>query len=395
MFGSAILDVAIGLIFVFLMVSLMVTALTELLAGWRKWRATTLWAGLVNLLDDPGTSEWTARLYAHPLIQGMSPPPKKEPAGPAGGKNGPSYIPPRTFALALLDTVRERTRRDLAAAVAQLGDPAAKETSAAIANLPKVAGLAEEMASLLERARAAGYGAAQLQQAAAGLVAALPDEALLQAGVAHLRSSRLGRSLAVLHEEAAGDAERLKTAVADWFNNGMDRVSGWYKRHTQFVHVLLATGLTLGINVDSIAIVQHLATDTAMRSAVVAEAQGFARQGNPSDPTFQTLETELQKLDLPVGWTLGTGKPVPDPSYRTIYTWSDLLPAARYHFWGWLLTAIAASLGAPFWFDMLNKVITIRAAGKAPDEARPAQATPTATVAILASPATSAAPPAG
>jgi hypothetical protein len=36
---------------------------------------------------------------------------------------------------------------------------------------------------------------------------------------------------------------------------------------------------------------------------------------------------------------------------------------------GWMLTILAISLGAPFWFDMLNKLVNIRSAGKSPDEA--------------------------
>ena len=39
-----------------------------------------------------------------------------------------------------------------------------------------------------------------------------------------------------------------------------------------------------------------------------------------------------------------------------------------FHFFGWLITAIAATLGAPFWFDILNKIMSIRSAGKAPEE---------------------------
>jgi hypothetical protein len=416
MFGSAILDVAIGLIFVFLLVSLMVTAVTELLAGWRKWRAKTLWSGLVNLLDDPGKTGWTEILYAHPLIQGMSPPPKKGPTAPEGGKNGPSYIPPSTFALALLDVVRDDRnvrdwmRRELAAAVAGLGDPKAAATRQAIGALSKVAGLGETMAGLLAQAEAAGSTPETLRAGAAALVAALPDSALVDAGNARLEESRLGRALAVLEEEAGGDAERLKAGIVRWFDNGMDRVSGWYKRHTQLVHVLLATALTLGINVDSILIVQHLATDTALRSSLVAQAQAYARENRDpaqTDQNLAALEARLQQVDLPVGWKLDPGAPPSaaklaaqpatpssasidrDLYRRTLYydpghlaaDFAYLGSAVLFHLWGWLLTAIAVSLGAPFWFDILNKVITIRAAGKAPGEVRPA-APPTTTIAL-------------
>jgi hypothetical protein len=42
--------------------------------------------------------------------------------------------------------------------------------------------------------------------------------------------------------------------------------------------------------------------------------------------------------------------------------WSWLTPL------GWILTILAISMGAPFWFDMLNKVMNIRFAGRSPDE---------------------------
>lgn len=35
---------------------------------------------------------------------------------------------------------------------------------------------------------------------------------------------------------------------------------------------------------------------------------------------------------------------------------------------GWLITSAAASLGAPFWFDTLKRVISVRSSGKAPEE---------------------------
>ena len=48
----------------------------------------------------------------------------------------------------------------------------------------------------------------------------------------------------------------------------------------------------------------------------------------------------------------------------------------RDHVLGWLLTALEASLGAPFWFDVLKKIITVRSAGRAPEERKPSTAPP-------------------
>src|SRR5262249_44689709 len=93
MFGLPIIDVAIGLIFTFLVLSLVVTASQELLASLVRRRQNTLWQGVRNLLTDEGT---TTKLYEHPLIKSLY-----------RDKLRPSYIPSRTFALALLDTIAE------------------------------------------------------------------------------------------------------------------------------------------------------------------------------------------------------------------------------------------------------------------------------------------------
>ena len=107
MFGSDILDVAVGLVFVYLLASLIVSTVTELLSGWLGWRANKLLDGVRNLINSPGAEDWAQKLYEHPLIKGMSPLPTKvfvigkfqlAPLAP-----GPSYIPARTFALAMID----------------------------------------------------------------------------------------------------------------------------------------------------------------------------------------------------------------------------------------------------------------------------------------------------
>src|SRR5437870_3209492 len=113
MFGMQILDVAIGLIFIFLMLSLMVTAFNELVAAWLKRRSKTLWTGVVRLLGDEGFAK---SLYAHPLISSLS--------QSSSGK--PSYIPSRTFVLAMLDALTEKgapppkTPEEVVAALAKL-----------------------------------------------------------------------------------------------------------------------------------------------------------------------------------------------------------------------------------------------------------------------------------
>ena len=69
-----------------------------------------------------------------------------------------------------------------------------------------------------------------------------------------------------------------------------------------------------------------------------------------------TTPEALQQLKVPVGWTSNALKDL-----DSFERWAEKIV-------GLLFTGIAVSLGAPFWFDMLNKVMNIRASGKAPEE---------------------------
>src|SRR5262249_46800655 len=127
MFNSAVLEVAIGIAFVFLLVSLMVSSLTELIASWGRWRGANLWKGLRAMLGN----DVQEQLYAHPLIRTLITPHTKPPYGLQRllalpglrrlwpGAKGPSYIPARTFAYALLDLIERpyQTLESLNAAI--------------------------------------------------------------------------------------------------------------------------------------------------------------------------------------------------------------------------------------------------------------------------------------
>jgi len=92
MFGLHVLDIALGLIFVYLLLSIICTTVNEMIAGWLRLRAKNLAEGIENLLRDEKIKDLKAEFYSHPLIKSLS----KE------GEH-PSYIPPRTFTLAFLD----------------------------------------------------------------------------------------------------------------------------------------------------------------------------------------------------------------------------------------------------------------------------------------------------
>jgi len=409
MLGSMVLEVAIGLIFVYLLLSLIVTAVTELVSGWRKWRSQNLWQGVRNLLDSGQAEEWAAKLYDHPLVQSLSRDEKGASGTPEPKRKGPSYIPSRTFTIALLETLKGS---DPAGQLAIKGLRRVLDTTPdsasitdfktglrnAVKDLPAdgaIGDLKGEALALLDRLPDT-IPLAQAKTDARAWLAKLPDRWLGML-IDNLPDSKLKRSLTAILDESHRDLEHFKTNVEVWFNNSMERVSGWYKRKTQFVQILLALFVTLVVNVDSVLVVNALSQNQALRQAVAAEAEAYANQqagkstSGDKDPAakIKDLRAQIHDLDLPIGWKLpaGYGKNK-ESDFRQwpgwawyegelsqwAAAWRDTI---RFHFFGWLLTAAAISLGAPFWFDMLNKVINIRSSGKSPEEKpKPPQTVP-------------------
>ncbi|HEX7186304.1 MAG TPA: hypothetical protein VF756_31060 [Thermoanaerobaculia bacterium] len=419
MFGSMVLEVAIGVIFAYLLLSLIVTAVTELISGWLKWRAKDLRAGLQRLLNSEQPEKWVSALYEHPLIQGLTQDRRKaasaDSTAEAAAGRGPSYIPSRTFAIAFLDVLRDEhpAGRLLSQALHRVLDTT--PDSASMGDLKKA--IADEVRKIPDD----GIGAT-LKQHATALVGRIPDnvplaeakgdlrayaqklsDLPLQTLIENLPDAKLRKALLTLLEDSNRDVESLKETLEVWFNNSMARVSGWYKRKTQTVHVLLAIVLTLVINVDTVLLVDALSTNQALRQSLVAEAEAYADQEKPangqpgggaqaSDPAenYRKLRAQLDSLDLPIGWLLpgerkappGTPPELKNADFRDWPGWwaADMTEeqwtkwaslwgdTIRFHLFGWVLTAFAISLGAPFWFDMLNKVINIRSSGKAPEE---------------------------
>ncbi len=318
MLNSAVLDVAIGMIFVFLVVSFGVTAGNELVSSVLKWRATTLATGIRRLVDDPAaTDKLSDRLYQHALLRGLH----RHEVGDSD-RNKPSFIPAPLFATALLDLALK---------------PAGSSAERA------VDGIAAARAAITANKEVLG---------------AHTTDALL-ALCDHAESdTRAG----------LGYVEKLRGAVEHWFDSSMDRVGGWYKRKTQLCAVLLALGIAVFVDVDSIRLARVLANTPVLRAALVAQAshapapQAVAPVGSAKPQTdeelldettarYQQLERSIDgitDLGIPMGWQSETS--IPAPTTRDGFLWW------LYKMGGLVLTAMAASLGAPFWFDLLRKL---------------------------------------
>lgn len=193
----------------------------------------------------------------------------------------------------------------------------------------------------------------------------------LEAKIDELPDEDLKNVLKQFLREADNNVDAFKGKVKGWYNDVMDRASGWYKRYTQ--KILVGVGFLIAVifNADTLAIYERLESDPETLQQVVALAEDFAAsesalQGAPAaDPDFESSLGHLKELvgnqiesvrsPLGLGWKNVVWEEV---------TWYDAVTKAL----GWIVTALAVSLGAPFWFDLLRKLVNIRTSGRKPEE---------------------------
>ncbi len=347
MTGMVILDVVIGLIFIFLLLSLFCTIVNEWIAQWTSLRAKTLRRGITELfgdkrwqqivdatgakklLDQPQAKQlkesldqvrsFTEDFYKHPLIESLR-----------KGASEPSYISSGTFARTVIDILRARA------------------TSAGI-QLTGNNDLVQGFSKLTERA---GQALEQAKNANAITPELAEDIRKILDGTA------LTRVIETLAIDTAREVEDVQQRLSAWFDEGMERVSGWYKRYLQYIGFAIGLVVALAFNADAINMTSVLAREPAMRAALVQSATKIAE--TCKDESCKELDAVLKLKNkdklLPLGW---------QPEYLPGGLGSGLL-------WliGLLLTAVATTLGAPFWFDLLKKLVNIRTSGLVPEAKR-------------------------
>jgi hypothetical protein len=181
---------------------------------------------------------------------------------------------------------------------------------------------------------------------------------------------------------AGDDMEQVHRFVADWYNTGMDRVSGWYKRYTDAVVFIGGFALCVVLNVNALLVGHALYEEPTLRANVAQVAtQAAADSTRPQAESFSERLKRIETLGLPIGWDQHMRELIETKldihalrDFVTIEKWVDpkfLLGLAEL-LGGWTITALAMMLGAPFWFDVLNKIVRLRSALK-PDQPRQPQ----------------------
>lgn len=359
MFNNVVLDVFIGLVFVFLLYSLLATIVQEMIAHAFGMRPRMLLKALMRMLEDgrktinkngqPEESEYTGMglmtdtkeavaryfkpfegksflksFYDHPTIKFL---------GESRSSSKPSYISAANFSQTLIHLLR-----------GEMTDGGSQM---------------EAIKKFLDN----------------------PDLPIPPDTLKHLR---------LLYTDATGDIDRFKQKLENWFEETMQRASGWYKRQTQWLLFAIGLGIAIIFNVNTISIYRTLAKDKTIRDQIVKlaiegkekyapvvdsiriskkAANADSSKGKADSTvvisyilsdsvlknTYDTLRKDEQEVSgiLALGWDNNTND-----------------TGGWLRFFGWLLTAIAVSLGAPFWFDTLSKLIKLRATGPKPDETK-------------------------
>lgn len=365
MFNLPILDIAISLSFLYCLLSLFATVAQELFASMFRLRGRMLFTGLKRMLDDGDAAVLVKEFYAHPLVAYMA-----RDGGKKGDAPRPSYLSKATFLTTFRDLLRDKAK----AAGADTDD---------------------------------------------SLKAALNH--LLTEGKEHLPASTLA-VLQAFWREAEGDVKAFEARVGEWFDDSMARVSGWYKRQAQVIGMVLGLAMALLMNVDTLAIAKKLAGDSQARQALTAQATAFVQSDATrseieelrrhkqdtvtaeSDSADTTALRAIDSLSREAGTLLAgpitsvrsaTGfgwfrDPACDDKgllyplclvYRTLAAEfcagrsaaCDQPPLGAFVFFlffkvlGYAATAFAIALGAPFWFDLLSRLVKLRGTGKKPE----------------------------
>ena len=363
---------AAGLVFVYLFMSVLATVARETFEGFLKRRSRNLEKGLVELLCDHPPEvpagkgkisgfEMLKAFYDHPLVMSLyrgryTIPPKRN---FLQGRHLPSYIPSGHFAFVVLDLLSE--------------------------------------------------------QGGTGTDAGVDLNAVMK-GSQNLGNPRLAKMVQFAVSNSGGDVEKARQFMENWFNATMDRVSGWYRLETQTLLFWVSLVACVVLNVNTVVIADSLYRSPTLRKGVEAAAETYYKNHASGQQETGDLITKdnnpLNELGLPLGWTqqtrdamarlfakaepreMAADLPMPvapkDASKQSIldksamavegawrqvvnfyngtpqlgeYTLFNLLPFLSL-IMGYVMTAFAVTLGAPFWFDILSKLMTVRSTFK-------------------------------
>jgi hypothetical protein len=390
--GSGIINVAIGLAFIFGVTAALSSVFTELIARFLGLRAAYLLRGLRELLDsgkmttdltkaEGDYNAWQKIMKGTPPPAGPEPQPgKPQPADPPAGDaltaEALAKIPSATGALLGSPILRGQgmtgsiTSRALTLPAAEPGRPAPlpkgplKFRRSLPAYIPATS-FADALIDLLVPNAGGQTTLDAIDRSLASLKQELPV------------GSPLVASLQALSANANGSITRFRLSVENWYDGHMDRVSGWYKRRAATITLVVGAILVLLLNINALTIGRTLYSSSVIGNAVssVAVKTTSCPPGESAQKCLGDLQAQLSAATLaglPIGWTAVSDCAAPNIhcnwlDRRGIFSrhggspWQVVLIVI-----GFLITVIALTPGARFWFDLLSKLGSLRSTGPKP-----------------------------
>jgi hypothetical protein len=176
------------------------------------------------------------------------------------------------------------------------------------------------------------------------------------------RLTALGASAEAVARDEKERALAIRSGIEQWFDDTMERASGAYKRWTRWW--LFGIGLVIAISANASAfhVAERLWQDPPTRSAVVSAAGQVP--ADPADrsrdiPNVARTTSRLEQLKLPIGWDTESRDAWNNPEdLWSLRPWILVL--------GWIATGLLVTLGAPFWFNLLTQLASLRSTGGKP-----------------------------
>jgi len=369
-----IIDIIISLVLVYALLSILVSILAEWVNQQEKSRAKFLKDAIFKLLKDPLNVHFGELFYTHFLVNGMYNKKHKRP---------PQYISSSIFAEVLIDLITQRTRLDIPIRVSGQDEIRGKQYM--LEPRPVYQDLKERF----------------------------------EAGLRFYQPSPLVDTLQSFLDKSK-TIDDLKKNIAFWYDDYMDRVSGWFKYTQRWRLLTLGLIVAVALNVDSLHLVKVISLDDTLRGKLVATAEKVAenyqqiadssaltsadllktfqlntpdsvrrRAGRLMNLNDSISQVAIQRADsvlgiaaslnIPLGWDKNSA-PLSwfNDSEQKVRSSSGVLSyISERNAWnggnlvrylvGILITAVSLSFGARFWFDALVKLINIRRAGKKPE----------------------------
>lgn len=317
---DAILEVAIGLVLTWLILSVATVEIQNLINTWLDKRAQFLEKSILEMFQ--GEQSFVDQFYAQPVIKALFP--KDRSGNPKknifGKEKKPGYIPNAAFSEAVFEMF------------ASLGT----EKGALSEDLVSLERIANKIDEINDKNSDLAY-----------FVRRLLPEFDGDKSVAKLRKT---------NEKVV----EFKTNAETWFDTSMKQASFWYRENAKTFAFFIGLILAASFNIDSFQITNELWREPTLRQSLVARAQ--VADVNTGPDTVAELDAYYQDLTLPVGWESDKLPPTPLDWLTKII--------------GFIISGMAAMQGAPFWFEILRNLLKIKGSEKASETPPPPAAPP-------------------